>query len=248
MDQTSAKMTCAITCWGIAALTGALGAIMLMVLGDWTFFQAAFIGVVVFALLGLVLSIAICRPLTPLNEVRGVEAPSVTPAAAPVAKAAPSAATVSATATAAAAMDTVAAEAPAAEEIKAAPAAKPKAKKAAAPKAAPAAEDYDGDGVVEGKDEGTKPEALSAARGGKPDNLKEIKGIGPKLEKLCNSMGFYHFDQIANWTADEVAWVNANLEGFKGRVTRDEWVAQAKLLAAGGETEFSKRVGKGDVY
>ena len=49
-------------------------------------------------------------------------------------------------------------------------------------------------------------------------------------------------------TADEVAWVDQNLEGFKGRVTRDEWVAQAKLLAEGGETEFSKRVDKGGVY
>ena len=83
---------------------------------------------------------------------------------------------------------------------------------------------------------------------GKPDNLKEIKGIGPKLEKLCNSMGFYHFDQIAGWTDQEVAWVNANLEGFKGRVSRDKWVDQAKILAAGGETEFSKRVEKGGVY
>ncbi len=53
------------------------------------------------------------------------------------------------------------------------------------------------------------------------------------MEKLCNSLGFYHFDQIASWTPDEVAWVDANLEGFKGRVTRDTWVAQAKILAEG---------------
>jgi len=65
---------------------------------------------------------------------------------------------------------------------------------------------------------------------------------------LLHSMGFYHFDQIANWTPDEVAWVDDNLQGFKGRVTRDNWVAQAKTLADGGDTEFSKRVGKGDVY
>ena len=78
--------------------------------------------------------------------------------------------------------------------------------------------------------------------------MKQIKGIGPKLEKLCNELGFYHFDQIANWSADEVAWVNANLAGFKGRVTRDTWVEQATILAAGGETEFSKRVEEGDVY
>ncbi|MEO1424141.1 MAG: hypothetical protein AAFV09_13355 [Pseudomonadota bacterium] len=39
-----------------------------------------------------------------------------------------------------------------------------------------------------------------------------------------------------------------NLEGFKGRVSRDNWVEQAKLLASGGETEFSKKVGDGGVY
>ncbi len=95
---------------------------------------------------------------------------------------------------------------------------------------------------------GVKPAGLSAARGGKADNLKAIKGIGPKLEVLCNSLGFYHFDQIANWTAEEIAWVDDNLEGFKGRVTRDAWVEQAKLLASGQETEFAARVKKGDVY
>jgi NADH-quinone oxidoreductase subunit E len=93
-----------------------------------------------------------------------------------------------------------------------------------------------------------KPKGLKAARGGKADNLKAIKGIGPKLEVLVNSLGFYHFDQIANWTADEIAWVDDNLEGFKGRVTRDDWVAQAKILAAGGSTEFSSKVSKGGVY
>ncbi|WP_147124531.1 NADH-quinone oxidoreductase subunit E [Shimia ponticola] len=96
--------------------------------------------------------------------------------------------------------------------------------------------------------EGTKPQGLTEPRGGKADNLKEIKGIGPKLERLCNRLGFYHFDQIAAWTADEVAWVDQNLEGFKGRVTRDQWVEQAGVLAAGGETEFSKRVEDGNVY
>lgn len=79
-----------------------------------------------------------------------------------------------------------------------------------------------------------RPHGLTAARGGKPDDLKIIKGIGPALEKLCHSLGYYHFDQIAAWTPAEIAWVDDNLEGFKGRVTRDEWVAQARILAAGG--------------
>ncbi len=78
-----------------------------------------------------------------------------------------------------------------------------------------------------------KPQGLSAARAGKADDLKLVKGIGPKLEILCHKLGFYHFDQIANWTASEIAWVDENLEGFKGRVTRDEWVVQARDLAAG---------------
>ncbi len=130
-----------------------------------------------------------------------------------------------------------------AEEAKAAEAAK-----AAEEAKAAQTEDYDGDGVLEGENEGVKPATLSAARDGKPDDLKKIKGIGPKMEIMCNELGFYHFDQIAAWTDAEVAWVNANLKGFKGRVTRDDWVGQAKLLAAGGDTEFSKRVDKGGVY
>lgn len=110
-----------------------------------------------------------------------------------------------------------------------------------------AARDFDGDGVIEGTDEGVKPATLTAPRDGKADDLKMIKGVGPKLEALCNRLGFYHFDQIAGWTSDEIAWVDANLEGFKGRVSRDGWVAQAKVLAAGGTTEFADRVRDGEV-
>ncbi|WP_371059241.1 NADH-quinone oxidoreductase subunit E [Rhodosalinus sp. 5P4] len=97
-------------------------------------------------------------------------------------------------------------------------------------------------------DLGTRPEGLEAPREGGPDDLKKIKGIGKKLEKLLHGLGFYHFDQIAGWTAKEIAWVDQNLEGFKGRVTRDNWVEQARVLSEGGETDFSERVSKGDVY
>jgi NADH-quinone oxidoreductase subunit E len=95
---------------------------------------------------------------------------------------------------------------------------------------------------------GSRPAALGGPREGKADDLKKIKGVGPKLERLCNELGFYHFDQIASWAEAEVAWVDDNLKGFKGRVSRDNWVGQAKILTGGGETEFSSRVDKGDVY
>jgi len=123
-----------------------------------------------------------------------------------------------------------------------------KAMAVAAAAAGAVSEDYDGDGEAEGTDEGTKPEMLSEARDGGPDNLKEIKGVGPAMETLLHSLGVFHFDQVAAWNKDELAWVDANLKGFKGRASRDNWVDQAKILAAGGETEFSKRVDEGDVY
>ena len=93
-----------------------------------------------------------------------------------------------------------------------------------------------------------KPELLKKARAGGADNLKQIKGVGPQLEKMLNKLGVYHFDQVASWRAKEVKWVDENLEGFNGRVSRDEWVKQSKVLAKGGVTEFSKRVKKGGVY
>ncbi|MDJ0626933.1 MAG: NADH-quinone oxidoreductase subunit NuoE [Rhodobacter sp.] len=123
----------------------------------------------------------------------------------------------------------------AARAAKAKPAASPKASepKKDAPKAAAAPAAAEGPG--------TKPATLDAPRDGKADDLKMIKGVGPKLEKLLNTLGFYHFDQVASWTADELAWVDQNLEGFKGRASRDAWIEQAKILASGQETEFSKR-------
>jgi NADH-quinone oxidoreductase subunit E len=96
--------------------------------------------------------------------------------------------------------------------------------------------------------EGVKPAGLDAPRESGADDLKKIKGIGPKLEDMLNGLGYYHFDQIANWTPEEIAWVDSNLEGFNGRATRDDWVGQAKQLAAGGETDFSRRVDDGEVY
>ncbi|WP_269581748.1 NADH-quinone oxidoreductase subunit E [Roseibium sp. Sym1] len=90
------------------------------------------------------------------------------------------------------------------------------------------------------------PELLKKARGGKPDDLKKLKGVGPKLEATLNELGFFHFDQVASWGPEEIAWVDSRLK-FKGRIERDGWIDQAKLLASGEETEFSKRVEAGEV-
>lgn len=92
-----------------------------------------------------------------------------------------------------------------------------------------------------------KPETLSKPRAGGADDLKQIKGVGPGLEKTLNELGFYHFDQVAGWRKKEVEWVDSRLK-FKGRIERDGWVKQCKTLAKGGSTAFSKRVKKGDVY
>ena len=91
-------------------------------------------------------------------------------------------------------------------------------------------------------------ELLPAPREGGADDLKLIKGVGPKLEGVLNEIGVYHYDQIAAWTDAEVAWADQNLVGFKGRVSRDDWVAQAKQLAAGEDTEFSQRAEKEGIY
>ena len=82
-----------------------------------------------------------------------------------------------------------------------------------------------------------KPKGLDTARGGKADDLKLIWGVGPKLEALLHSLGFFHFDQVAAWTEKELNWVDENLEGFYGRARRDQWVEQSKKLATGWRPE-----------
>ncbi len=87
---------------------------------------------------------------------------------------------------------------------------------------------------------------LAAPRGNRPDNLTRIKGIGSVNEKKLNEHGIFHFDQIAEWKKADVTAAEAYL-AFDGRIAREEWVKQARLLARGKETEFSKRVDAGKV-
>lgn len=111
--------------------------------------------------------------------------------------------------------------------VAAAAAAKPAAKKAApkkaaAPKAAAPAEEV----------AGVKPtNLLKAARDGGPDDLKRISGVGPKLEGTLHEIGVFHFDQVAAWGPAEIAYMDDSLS-FKGRIERDNWIAQAAEFAA----------------
>jgi predicted flap endonuclease-1-like 5' DNA nuclease len=75
--------------------------------------------------------------------------------------------------------------------------------------------------------------ALERPVEGAPDDLTLIGGIGPKIQEVLNSLGIWHFDQIAAWTPENIAWVDAYLS-FAGRIVREGWVEQARVLA--GET------------
>ena len=93
---------------------------------------------------------------------------------------------------------------------------------------------------------GTRPMALATPMGGKADDLKRVRGIGPANEKKLNGLGVYHFSQIAAWTAENAKWAGSFM-AFPGRIEREDWIAQAKILATGAETAFSKRVDAGEV-
>jgi predicted flap endonuclease-1-like 5' DNA nuclease len=93
---------------------------------------------------------------------------------------------------------------------------------------------------------GRRPLGLAGPRGGKADDLKLIRGIGRQNEGRLHGLGVWHFDQIAAWSADESLWVGSYL-AFPGRIEREEWVSQAKVLAAGGKTAFAERVARGEV-
>lgn len=98
----------------------------------------------------------------------------------------------------------------------------------------------------EGSYQGTRPKGYASPRGGNADDLKRIRGIGKQNEGRLHALGIWHFDQIAAWTLDEVKWIGSYL-AFPGRIEREDWLAQAKILATGADTEFSKRVARGEV-
>lgn len=74
-----------------------------------------------------------------------------------------------------------------------------------------------------------RPPDLHGPRGGKPDDLRKIKGIGAKTESALHDLGIYHYDQIAAWTGAQIDWLEGRI-AIKGRIRREQWVEQAILL------------------
>jgi predicted flap endonuclease-1-like 5' DNA nuclease len=204
--------------WVIGAAAGLVAAAVMIVVGGYGWIAAGFVGAMVAVIVAFVFGLPKATPAAlPEDADAADDAPVHVPVEASVS---PAAAPVMASVAPAAFVAQPAPEAPA-KVVKAA-------KPAAAKPAKPAAK---ADG----------PERLSGPRKGKADDLKEIEGIGPAMEKLCNEMGFYHFDQIAGWSDADVVWVDANMKNFKGRIVRDRWVAQAKLIVSEGLEAFRIR-------
>jgi len=116
---------------------------------------------------------------------------------------------------------------------------KPAAKKAAAPKAEKKAAAPKAKASPKAAEAATADTAavkpanlLTEARDGKPDDLKKISGVGPKLEGVLHENGVFHFDQVAAWNSEEIAYMDDQLS-FKGRIERDEWIKQASELMKG---------------
>ena len=215
----------AIVAFGVAMVVGGLGMM-----------PAAAIGAVLFVVVGLIAGM----PRAPLP---GPGETVITPARAPTSGGAVKTAAILVSVPTTPAPAYVPVAAPVAAPVAVAMAEPVVVPVAAAPEVAPAA--FVSTPAPTGAT-GTAPQRLTAARGGVADDLKEIEGIGPALEKLCNELGFYHFDQIAGWTDADAAWVDDNMPRFKGRIERDKWVAQARLITSEGLEAFRVRAKTND--
>ena len=232
--------------WFLAAAIGLVAVGVAIVIGQLSYSQAGFLGIGIFLLAGVVLGLIWGAPVAPIAETADPKAMLASAADPVVTLAAPAMASpvsaVPAKAAPSAFISDPVADAPLA---KPAPAPKPKVAAKPAPKAAAKLAVVKAEVAKPAKAPKVQkpdgPVRLSAPRMGKADDLKEIEGIGPALEKLCHSLGFYHFDQIAGWSDADLAWVDANMKTLKGRIVRDRWIAQSKIIMSEGLEAFRIR-------
>lgn len=85
---------------------------------------------------------------------------------------------------------------------------------------------------------------IAAATSTDADDLSRIKGVGPKLRTMLSDLGVKSFAQIAEWTETDIDRIDAQLGRFAGRIRRDSWTDQAKLLAAGDTAGYEDKFGK----
>jgi predicted flap endonuclease-1-like 5' DNA nuclease len=76
------------------------------------------------------------------------------------------------------------------------------------------------------------------------DDLTRIKGLGPKIAAALRALGVTRYAEIAAWTEADVAKIDAQLGAFAGRATRDNWIEQARLLAADDTAAYEAKFGK----
>jgi predicted flap endonuclease-1-like 5' DNA nuclease len=86
--------------------------------------------------------------------------------------------------------------------------------------------------------EAPAPAAMAAS------GLTQLKGLGPKLAATLAELGFTRIDQIAVLTPDAAADLDSRLGAFQGRMARDRWIEQAKLLSAGDKAGYEAEFGK----
>ncbi len=229
-NNSSNRITaCVIVCWLLAFAFGVFIAAALIGWAELHGLVAAVIGLIVILIAGWLLKGMFCTDDIPASVVAttaadavsadvvaisGEEKPAVK--AEPIKPAAKKTAAKSATTS----------------KTKTAVAKKPAAKKSTAPKAKPAPKK-----TVAKKPVVTKYYKKAPAN---VDDLKLIAGVGPKLEATLNEIGIYQFAQVAVWKKVDIKEVDNQLK-FKGRIVRDDWISQAKTLAKGGDTDFSKK-------
>lgn len=86
--------------------------------------------------------------------------------------------------------------------------------------------------------------AAPAPAASEGDDLGRIKGVGPKLVARLGELGVTRYDQIAGWSDDDIARIDAQLGPFAGRIARDNWIEQCRHLATGDIAGYEARFGK----